>query len=144
MRSKKRSARSSTSTPPPSIVFFIDRSLGRYDVAEALRAQAMAVEVHDDHLPQDAADEIWLALAGRNDWVVLTKDKRIRFRPLERQSLLDAGLRAFVFTGASATGHQTAAAFVSALPAMLRLAGSKRGPWIATVSRGGLVQLLET
>lgn len=143
MKSKKRSAPSSASTPPPEIVFFIDRSLGRIDVATALRARDVRVEVHDDHLPQDATDETWLALAGRNNWVVLTKDKRIRYRPLERRSLLDAGLRAFVLTSASATGAQMAAAFVAALPKMLRLVATRSGPWIAAVSASGSVRVIE-
>ena len=35
-------------------VFFIDRSLGRRHVAQALRAAGAVVEIHDDHFPQDA------------------------------------------------------------------------------------------
>lgn len=143
MRSRKRSAPSSASTPPPEIVFLLDRSLGRFGVAVGLRAAGVRAEIHDDHLAQDATDETWLSLAGSRDWVVLTKDKRIRFRRLEKDSLLAAGLRTFVFTAASATGAQTAAAFVAALPRMLRLARARPGPWIATVSRDGSVRLLD-
>jgi len=70
-RSKKRSATSS-SKPLDEIVFFIDRSLGRKAVATALRSAGARVEVHDDHLPQDAKDEEWLQYVGARNWVVLT------------------------------------------------------------------------
>jgi hypothetical protein len=62
-KSKKRSATSS-SKPLDEIVFFIDRSLGRKAVATALRKVGAQVEVHDDHLPQNAKDEEWLRFVG--------------------------------------------------------------------------------
>lgn len=142
MKSKRRSAPSFSSQPPPSVVFFLDRSRGRRDVAEALRTAGARVELHDDHLSQDAPDEDWLALAGRHDWVVLTKDHRIRFRPLEMQSLTDAAVRAFVLTSGSMTGSEMARAFVVALPRMLRMARATAGPWIAGVSRSGSIRML--
>ena len=70
-KSKKRSATSS-SKPLDEIVFFIDRSLGRKAVANALRNAGARVEVHDDHLLQDAKDEEWLQYVGARNWVVLT------------------------------------------------------------------------
>src|SRR3989344_8160221 len=92
-KSKKRSATSS-SKPLDEIVSFIDRSLGRKAVATALRNAGARVEVHDDHLPQDAKDEEWLRYVGEREWVVLTQDDRIRFHYHERTALLQAkGLR---------------------------------------------------
>ena len=35
-------------------VLFLDRSLGRHVIADALRAAGMKVQVHDDHLPKNA------------------------------------------------------------------------------------------
>jgi hypothetical protein len=67
-RSKKRSATNSSKLLD-EIVFFIDRSLGRKAVATALRNAGARVEVHDDHLPQDAKDEEWLRYVGeREGW----------------------------------------------------------------------------
>jgi hypothetical protein len=129
---------------PPSFVLFLDRSLGNHHVAVALRASGAQVEIHDDHLSQDATDDEWLTLAGRHGWVVLTKDNRIRYRPLEKRSLLSAGLCAFILTPASMTGPEMASAFVAALPEMRRLVGSRPGPWIAGVSRNGSVRMIES
>src|SRR5436190_7425287 len=98
MKSRKQSAASSGPKPPEAIVFFLDRSLGKKTVAEALRKAGARVEVHDDHFDQDVSDETWLTEAGKQNWVVLTKDRRIRFRLTERTALINAGVRAFVLT----------------------------------------------
>jgi predicted nuclease of predicted toxin-antitoxin system len=107
-----------------------------------LRAAGATVVVHDDLFAQDALDETWLAGVGERSWVVLTKDRRIRHRQSELLALVDAGVRAFVLTAGNITGEEMAAAFVSALPRMLRLIQRESPPFIATVSRSGLVRLL--
>ena len=116
MRSKKLSGASSGQKPPESLTLFLDRSLGKKVVAEALRSAGARVEVHDDHFAQDVDDATWLTAAGRNGWVVLTKDRRIRFRATERQALLEAGVRAFVLTAGDMDGFSMAAVFVKGLP----------------------------
>lgn len=74
---------------PPE--FFIDRSLGRYQLAKALRERGVAAhtmaEVYGEKAGQGLDDETWLADAGRNHWIVLMKDDRIRYRPAELQAL---------------------------------------------------------
>jgi hypothetical protein len=89
---------------PPEFVFFLDRSLGRVHVSQALRALGADVKVHDDHFPLHARDSDWLPEVGRRGWVVLMKDKRIRRNQLERDALLAAGVRAFVLTSGNLTG----------------------------------------
>jgi hypothetical protein len=56
-RSKKQSALNLPSLPEP-LVFFIDRSLGRRVIPNALRDAGARVEVHDDHFSQDAQDQV--------------------------------------------------------------------------------------
>jgi predicted nuclease of predicted toxin-antitoxin system len=107
---------SSRSKPPEPLVFFIERSLGKRKVAEALRQAGATVEVHEDHFPADAKDPDWLGSVGRRRWIVLTKDQRIRYRKSESDALLNAGVAAFVLTGGNLTGDEMAAVFVKALP----------------------------
>src|SRR5262245_52590223 len=98
-RLKKPSAANSISRKPPEeVTFFLDRQLGRYKMATILRAADLRVEVHDDHLSQDATDPEWLAFAGRNNWIVITRDERIRYRAAEKQALRRVKVRAFVLT----------------------------------------------
>lgn len=58
--------------------FFVDRSLGRVIVPEALRKIGLTVEVHADHFEHDAPDTAWLQKCGEEGWIVLAKDKAIK------------------------------------------------------------------
>ncbi len=124
MRSKKPSARNSGSTPPERPVLFVDRSLGRRQVPQALREAGAAVEIHDDHFAPDMADERWLAEVANRGWTVLTKDRRIRYRPNEIAAIRNAGALAVVLTAGNLTGDDMAAIFVRALRGIERLARS--------------------
>ena len=77
--------------PPPEL--FIDRSLGRKHLPEALRACDLVVHtlssVYGEDAGQQVADVRWLGDAGRNDWIVLMKDDAIRRRPAERDALTE-------------------------------------------------------
>ncbi len=95
-RSGTRSAAKSTSKPLEPVTFFVDESLDSLSVVSALRDAGASVQRLTDHFPKGTPDEVWLAEAGRNGWVVLTRDKRIRYRQLERLALQAAKVRAFV------------------------------------------------
>lgn len=126
-------------TPKPAggLVFFIDRSLGRKQVAEALREVGAKVEVHDDHFHQTTPDVDWLAEVGRRGWVVLSKDDRIRRNRIERASLEAAQVRAFFLTQQDISGQEMANLFRDALPGMINRTISQPAPFIITISRSG-------
>lgn len=119
------------------LVFFIDRSLGRKYVAEALRTAGATVVVHDDHFPQTTPDVDWLAEVGRRGWVVLSKDERIRRNRIEREALEAAHVRAFFLTQQDITGQEMANLFRDALPGMTNRTISQPAPFIFTISRSG-------
>ena len=141
MKSKKRSGASSR-PKLPELTLFIDRSLGKKTVAEALRVAGANVEVHDDHFVPDAPDETWLTAVGAKGWIVLTKDERIRFRTIEREALMNARVRAFVLTAGNMDGATMARVLVEALPKITRLSRRRPPPFIATVSKTGSVTML--
>ena len=86
-KSKKQSGvRSTWQREEPTL--FLDRDLGRHTIADLLRSEGMRVEVHDDHLQPDVPDEEWIALVGGMGWVALTKDKHLRYRTAEIQSVV--------------------------------------------------------
>ena len=131
--------------PPESLVFFVDRSLGRRIIPDALRAANAQVELHDDHFPQDAQDRIWLAEAGKRGWVVLTKDKHLRYRAVETNALMTAKVRAFVLTArGDLSGAEVGQIFVKALPAMRKLCVTVSPPFVAHVSRDGSVSIVKS
>lgn len=136
-RSGTRSAASSTSRPLEPVTFFVDESLDSVSVVDALREAGASVERLTDRFPRGTPDETWLAEAGHNRWVVLTRDKRIRYRQLERLALQAAKVQAFVFTGGNVTGKDTGAILASALRDMERLAREEPGPFIYHLGRSG-------
>ena len=127
---------------PGTLVFFIDRSLGRKVISSALREAGEQVRIHDDFFQQDATDEAWLTEAGKNGWVVLTKDKHIRYRANEIRALRAANVRAFVLSArGDLSGAEVSQIFVKALPSIKRLCEETAPPFVALVSRGGTVTL---
>jgi len=138
MKSKKRSA---ASYAPPDPVFFIDQSLVNKKVPEALRQAGLTVIAHTDRFRPDAQDVEWLTVAGAEGWVVITKDSRIRYRQAEREVLIRSGVRAFVLSAGNLTAEQMAESLTAAIPKMLRTVSRIRPPFIASVGRGGSVQL---
>ena len=121
-----------------SLTFFLDYQIGRYAVAEALRAAGARVEVHIDHFHQAAPDVEWIPEVGRHHWVLITKDKNIRRNPLERAAYENARLRGFVLTGADMGGKEMADLLVTCLPGMVRRAAGRPGPLLFAISRAGI------
>lgn len=125
------------------LVFFLDRNLGKYTIADALRQAGARVEIHDDHFPRDAKDEEWLREVGRRGWIILTNDKRIRYRSNERTALMQANGRAFVIVArGDISAHIVAEILVRALPAIRRFVARHAPPFIAKVTRSSTVSLL--
>lgn len=82
--------------------------------------------------PRGTPDEEWLAACGERRWLVLTRDKHIRRRILEREALQVYGVGAFAFTGGQATGTETADIVQRLLPKMVNIAISEPRPFLCT------------
>ena len=138
-KSRKPSA-ANLRSPPERPVFFVDRALGRKSVPVALQAAGEIVEVHADHFPAAAPDADWLRVVGARGWIVLSKDKRIRYRRNETQALQTARVRAFFLASSkNVTGPEMGEIFVRCLPAMKRLLAGTSPPFIAHVYKDGSV-----
>jgi predicted nuclease of predicted toxin-antitoxin system len=121
--------------PRKPVVFFLDRSLGKRHVAEALREIGVQVEVHDDHFPPDTEDSRWIAEVSGRGWAIVTKDRRIRYRPLERAAVVAAQARLFALTSGSVSGPEMARILVRHLRRMERIVVGEPPPFIARVSK---------
>ena len=137
MQSKKQS----DAKPPDGTVFFIDRSLGVEPIRTELINSGLTVEIHDDHFARDEEDRVWLKTVGEHGWVVLTKDQRLRYRPLEISALRASNARVFVLTAGNLRGSEIAAAFLAALPRMFRILRSTPGPFLARLSQSGHITI---
>lgn len=115
-------------------VFFLDRSVGKHHVPEALRAAGANVELHDDHFPADTADAEWIVEVSRRGWAIITKDRRIRYRPLELAAVVAARARLFALTSGNLTGSAMADVLVLHVARMERIVAAERPPFVARIS----------
>jgi hypothetical protein len=86
------------------------------------------------------ADVEWLQLAGTQGWPVLMKDQRIRYRPAERQALVEHGVQAFCLTGGNLRAADMAAHFLAAIN-HIASACVQTGPFLYAVTPRGLRRL---
>jgi len=113
--------------------YFTDRDLGK-QFGEILKAGGLDVERHSDHFAPDTPDDVWLAEVGRRGWIALTHDKRIRYKPNERDAVMRHGVGLLVIVGA-APFAELAHAFVATLPSIERFLDGHPPPFIAKVYR---------
>lgn len=129
-KSKRRSA-SAGSPPPPE--FFVDRSLGRYEVPEALRAAGLVVhtmaDIYGEDWGQRLDDEVWLADIADAGMVALFKDDAIRRRPAQIAAVEAGSLRCFCLTNAGLKGAIQVEWFLTNL-SRIRRAAHKPGPYV--------------
>ncbi|MCB2412567.1 hypothetical protein LGT39_06855 [Demequina sp. TTPB684] len=113
--------------------FLIDRNLGTKVLPRALRGAGWQVSTLADEFgearAQQATDEEWLQYAGERGLAVLMKDKRIRYRRSERETLTRFEVRAFCLSQGSLTGDQQSAAFLRAESRIMR-ACEDAGPFL--------------
>lgn len=50
-------------------------------------------------VPRGSLDDEWLPVIGAQKLVVVTRDKRIRYRPVEKRMWMEHHVRGFVLTG---------------------------------------------
>ena len=139
-KSKKRSDVSS-SWQREEPILFLDRNLGKHIIADRLRLARMKVEVHDNHLPPDAPDEDWLALVGRMGWVALTKDKNIRYRTAELESIRRNAARIIVIRAKNATGSDIAELLVKGRRRIARFAAKTVAPFVAAIDGSSRIRV---
>ncbi len=99
---------------PLPLEFVRDRSLGKRAVPDALRAAGWSiralVEVYGER-EESVADTEWLERCGRENWVALTKDRRIRYRPTEIAAIRSHNVKAFVLPRGNLTAADKGTAF---------------------------------
>jgi hypothetical protein len=124
---------------PPEPVFFLDRGLGRYTVAAAIRSRGFHVlamfEVYPHGEDQRVGDDEWIARASDENWIALTKDDSIRRD--HPDALATSRLRVFALNNANLTGDEMAERYLRHLNRIVQRAASP-GPYVYVVSATGL------
>jgi len=116
-----------------SVVYFTDRDLGKR-FPEILSAAGFKVERHHDHFAPDATDEFWLGEIGKRNWVAITHDRRIRYKPNELEAVIRNRVSLLVVVGA-VPFPELARAFVATAPRIESFLVRHAPPLIAKVYR---------
>jgi hypothetical protein len=116
-KSKKPSDGSAHSQPQPEdFVLYLDENLcNSTAILETLTRVDVRFERHLSRFSRGTPDEAWLPMVGRNGWILLTADKRIRYNFLEKRALAQNSVREFVFASGNLSGNDMAVALEVAL-----------------------------
>ncbi len=131
---------------PPSLSppeFFLDRSLGGHDVAEALRQAGWIIRTHGEvygDRDQSVEDIEWLERCGREDWAALTMDRRIRYRPAEIAAVRRHRVKAFALTSGNLTATEQAERFLRN-GRRIEIACAQPGPFLYAVHATQIVRI---
>lgn len=88
-------------------------------------------------IPFGTRDTEWLRQVGKQGWIALLRDQKVRYRQPETAAILAARVGAFVFTGGQVTAAKTAEILVGRLRKMINIAASERRPFLYTITAGG-------
>ena len=142
-KSKRRFGGSVQSpSQPDDFVLYLDENLcNAAAILATLTKLGTRFERHLAHFSRGTPDESWLPLIGRNGWILLTADKRIRYNFLEKRALEKNGVREFVFASGNMSGNEMAAALEKALRGMQRMCRKFPPPFVAAITRAGEVHM---
>lgn len=122
--------------------FFVDES--------DLALGKLLADEHDDvvypghpDLPQvsrGALDDEWLPVIGELGLVVITRDRKIRYRTAEKHAWIDHNVRGFVLTGRKSQSTSDSKAILDRhWKTIIGLVeGEPSGPWMRAVTSAGL------
>ena len=86
---------------------------------------------------------MWLPEVGRRGWVLLTKDRAIRRRRTELNSLRRSEVRAFFFGSGDLTSNQMIRSFRRAFRRIARIIAKEEPPFLKRISPSGEITDLE-
>ncbi|MBI5090018.1 MAG: hypothetical protein HZB15_14440 [Actinobacteria bacterium] len=122
--------------------FFVDENDLALGKALAAMHDGVVYPGHPElpEVPRRTQDDLWLPVIGERQLVVITRDRRIRYRPVEKRAWVDHRVRGFVLTG---TGSQSTTDSLAILErhwsALTALAEERPvGPWMHAVTTGSV------
>jgi PIN like domain len=110
-------------------------------ILDALAQHGVKYERHGQHFSPGTEDTAWLPLVGQKGWLLVTKDKRIRYNELEKTAVLRHRVREFYFSSGNYSGADMAEVLIAALPGMAKICRKHDAPFIASIARSGNVNL---
>jgi len=129
---------------PDSVIVYLDENhCNNRKILSVLEKASIRVERHLTHFQRGTPDEVWLPFVGENGWILLTTDKRIRFRANEKEAVIRHRVRMFYFSKNDLSGSQMAVALEKAIPQIRKICEKHAPPFFAAITRSGEVYLKE-
>ena len=91
-------------------------------------------------VPRQSLDDEWLDVVGTEGLVVITRDQRIRYKPVEKRMWVERRVRGFVLTGrASQSTSDSLSLLEHHWTKMATIVEARpEGPWMYAVTQAGL------
>lgn len=122
--------------------FFVDENDLALGKALARQRDDVVFPGHPNlrEVPRQTPDDQWLLVVGEHQLVVITRDQRIRYRPVEKLAWVSHRVRGFVLTGrGSQSTKQSLNLLIQNWIAMEAIIEAQPiGPWMQAVSSSGL------
>ena len=121
------------------IKFIVDNNLGLKLVTGLRDLGYTNIEHLQETFAQGTIDEEWLEHIGKYGYILITKDKRIRKNPKEKQALLRYNIVAFYLGGSEVGIKEISKQIINAWNKMESYAkkAKKRGTAVAFIVRSG-------
>jgi len=128
-----------------SVRFFVDENDLALGKALAEQHEGVAYPGHSSlpEVPRQTQDDEWLETVGDRRLVVITRDQRIRYRPVEKAAWVDHAVRGFVLTGRSSQSTAQSLAILNRHWTRIERYIDDRpgGPWMYAVTDSGLREI---
>jgi len=119
-------------------VIFVDGSMPRSVADELKRVGKDAKWKGELFVELSTKDPIWLRETGINSWLVLTRDRRIRSRPGEREAIMTHRVGCFIFTYKNdLKRHEIVQMILANIEQIEEKFNTTPRPFIYTVSKDG-------
>lgn len=116
-------------------MIFFDCSIPR-SIPDRLKRERNDVIWLGDRFPLDTRDQDWLTEAGRQGWMIVSHDKKIRHRPSEMRALRESSCGCFVLAYRdNLPKEQVYELVLSALDEMVRRFNEEPKPFLYTVTK---------
>lgn len=127
-------------------LFFLDETDLKLARALAEIREGVLYPGHNDlpQVPRGTHDPIWLPVIGSLGLVVITRDARIRYRPIEKARWIDHRVRGFVLTGRTSQSTDQSLALLTRWWTPIGEVTIERpiGPWMYSITNSGIRQLV--
>lgn len=117
---------------------FLDRTHGKA-LGTLLRRVGFDVKsiftVYPRRKHESTSDPTWIARCGEEGWIAITGDKRLETNVENKQAVIDAKCKVFLFTDSNSLPEEWAAAVIVGRQKILDIIRQNDGPFFVTIGK---------